>query len=130
MIHNLYFSLKNIMDRQVLHCRQVLPYRALSLIREYSKPLTRPDWRESNPIMSTYKIYLYTRPCHINLLRKIKFKYLCKIIFLNIMQTDWHRLYVDIMRIGINNAAIQFNIPIEKIIQTDGLNEANTYYKI
>jgi hypothetical protein len=116
--------------RQSLPCRQVLPYRALSLIREYSKPLTNPRWRESKPIMSTYQIYLYTRPCHINLLRKIKFKYLCKIIFLNIMQTHWHRLYVDIMRIGINNAAIQFNIPIQQLVKTDGLNEANTYYKI
>jgi len=109
---------------------QHLPYRALLLIREYSKPLTRPDWRESKPIMSTYKIYLYTRPCHINLFIKIKFKYLCKIIFLNIMQTDWHRLYVDITRIGINNASIQFNIPIKKIIQIDGLLEANKYHKI
>jgi hypothetical protein len=124
------FLLKNIMDNQVLLYRQVLPYRALSLIREYSKPLTRPDWRELKPIMTTYKIYLYTRPCHINLLRKIKFKYLCKIIFLNIMQTNWHRLYVDITRIGINNAAIQYNIPIEQLMKIHGLNEANTYYKI
>jgi len=45
------------------------------------------------------------------------------------MQTDWHRLYVDITRIGINNAAIQFNIPIQQLVKTDGLNEANTYYK-
>jgi len=124
------FLLKNIMDNQILLYRQVLPYRVLSLIREYSKPLTRPAWRELKPIMTTYKIYLYTRPCHINLLRKIKFKYLCKIIFLNIMQTNWHRLYVDITRIGIHNAAIQYNIPIQKLMITDGLNEANTYYKI
>jgi hypothetical protein len=115
---------------QVLPCHQHLPYRARLIIREYSKPLTRPDWRKSKPIMTTYQIYLYTRPCHINLLRKIKFIHLCKIIFLNIMQTDWHRLYIDIQRIGINNASIQYNIPIEKIMQIDGLIQANKYHKI
>jgi hypothetical protein len=139
IMNNEYFLLKNIMDRQVLPCRalpckqvlpcRALPCRALLLIKEYSKPLTNPRWRKWKPIMTTYQIYLYTRPCHINLLRKIKFKYLCKIIFLNIMQTDWHRLYIDITRIGINNAAIQYNIPIKKIIQTHGFNEANTYCK-
>jgi hypothetical protein len=109
---------------------KVLPSRALLLIREYSKPLTRQNWRESKPLMTTYQIYLYTRPCHIQLFIKIKFKYLSKIIFRNIMQTDWYNLYIIIQHIGIHNTSIRFNIPIKKIIQIDGLIEANKYNKI
>ena len=36
-----------------------LPCRALSLIREYSKPLTHPEWRKSNPVISQYKLHSY-----------------------------------------------------------------------
>ena len=44
----------------MLPCRS-LPCRALLLIREYSRPLTRPDWRQSKPIISTYHLYLEVR---------------------------------------------------------------------
>jgi hypothetical protein len=33
-----------------------LPYNALVLIREYARPLTRPDWRNLNRI-PLYKLY-------------------------------------------------------------------------
>jgi hypothetical protein len=38
---------------------RALPSRALYLIREYSKPITRPDWRDSKPIITKYQLYLY-----------------------------------------------------------------------
>ncbi len=38
----------------------MLPSRALLLIREYSKPFTRPDWRDSKPLITRYQLYLYT----------------------------------------------------------------------
>jgi len=41
-----------------LHSR-ALPSRALLLISEYSKPITRPDWRDSKPIITKYQLYLY-----------------------------------------------------------------------
>jgi hypothetical protein len=34
----------------------ILPLRARKLIREYSKPLTRPNWK-TQPSMSLYKFY-------------------------------------------------------------------------
>jgi hypothetical protein len=40
---------------------RVLPSRALQIISEYSKPMTRPDWRQSKPIITTYYLYLKTR---------------------------------------------------------------------
>ena len=36
-----------------------LPSHALVLIREYSKPITRPDWRDSKPLITRYQLYLY-----------------------------------------------------------------------
>ena len=38
---------------------QALPSRVLLLISEYSKPMTRPDWRKSKPIITKYQLYLY-----------------------------------------------------------------------
>ena len=37
----------------------ILPLRARKLIREYSKPLTRPNWK-TQPSMSLYKFYTNT----------------------------------------------------------------------
>ena len=41
-----------------------LPERASQLIREYSKPLTRPDWRTVNPI--PYNILYSNAICKYN----------------------------------------------------------------
>ena len=30
--------------------KNMLPHRAIALIREYSKPITRPDWRQGTPL--------------------------------------------------------------------------------
>ena len=38
---------------------RALPSRTLLLISEYSKPMTRPDWRESKPIITKYQLCLY-----------------------------------------------------------------------
>ena len=41
---------------------RALPIRAVHLISEYSKPLTRPDWRKSLPIVTTFRLYLTLSP--------------------------------------------------------------------
>ncbi len=41
--------------------RTSLPSRALILIHEYSQPMTRPNWRKSKPIITTYHLYLEVR---------------------------------------------------------------------
>jgi hypothetical protein len=38
------------------HLSQALPLSALTLISQYSKPLTRPDWRTINPL-PFYSLY-------------------------------------------------------------------------
>jgi len=119
---------KRISDSRMLPSS--LPLRALSLIREYSKPLTRADWRQSKPIITSYGIYLHTRPLIFPTVPiKLTFYYLCKIIMRNIMQTEWYNLYIVIQQIGIYNASLQYNLPYKKISQIEGLLEADKYHK-
>ena len=58
-----------------------LPSRALSLISEYSKPMTRPDWRKSKPIVETYSLFVIV----IN-----DYSPLADYILSNICLTDWY----------------------------------------
>jgi len=45
---------------RALPCR-ALPCRALDLIREYSRPMTRPDWRDSKPIITPHQLVQLAR---------------------------------------------------------------------
>jgi len=77
---------------QVLPSR-VLPSRALLLINEYSKPLTRSDWRESKPIISTRHLYLFILNHNINNYEHLTpIEKLHNIILYNISYTDWYAL--------------------------------------
>jgi hypothetical protein len=58
-----------------------LPSRALSLIREYSKPLTRTDWRQSKPLTTTYQMYNNTL---------VRDGLLMAYLLMNIIDTEWY----------------------------------------
>ena len=60
-----------------------LPCRALQIIREYAKPRTRPDWRQSKPIITTYHLYLEVRNASLYIREEPKRK-VDYIIFRNI----------------------------------------------
>ena len=62
-----------------------LPSCALRLIREYSKPMTRPDWRNSKPLTTTYQLYNNTL---------IRNGLLMAYLLMNIVETDWYYLYI------------------------------------
>ena len=83
------------MDSRKLNCR-ALPPHALRLIREYSKPLTRPDWRQSKPIITVLKLYVIICPPTSEL---------HYIVLNNMKQTEWCKMYYYIKRYG----AKQFN---------------------
>jgi hypothetical protein len=75
---------------------QVLPSRVLLLINEYSKPVTRPDWRKSKPIITTHCLFsrvFYIRH-YIPLQMSPPSKYVLDYNLLcNIIQTDWYFRY-------------------------------------
>jgi hypothetical protein len=76
-----------------------LPLRVMTLINEYSKPLTRPDWRKSKPIISTYKLYCIFRRREINS-PTIKLKNIR--ILENIENTDWYYTFTTIKNSGLD----------------------------
>ena len=111
-----------------LVCRS-LPCRALTLIHEYSKPLTRHDWRQSKPIVTHYELYLHVKYT-TNDYTKIK-----RIILNNIHQTEWHKIYFYIkyhgLEVFLENYLYLNKIPfdIKKLHSIPGLNDAIIHNK-
>jgi hypothetical protein len=69
-----------------------LPPRAVRLISEYSKPMTRPHWRKSLPIITTIRLYLTLSPPTSEL------QY---IVLKNIKETEWYKMYYYIQHYGV-----------------------------
>lgn len=94
----------------------MLPKNVLRIISEYSKPVTRPNWRNSKPIITTYKLYNMvfddTRP-------------LIFTMCMNIIQTDWYYVYMTVYYSGLKH--IQEN-DIQRIIKMDGVQDALIAY--
>ena len=63
----------------------MLPTRALSLIREYSKPMTKPNWRKSRPLTTPYQMYNNTL---------IRTGLLMYNLLMNLIDTDWYLLHI------------------------------------
>jgi len=76
----------------------MLPYRALDLIREYSKPLSKPDWRQSVPIITTYGLYKVLQKMRMSRIQ-MKPKYVA--LFKNIENTEWYHAYKTINDYGM-----------------------------
>lgn len=70
----------------------VLPNRALLLIHEYSRPMTRHDWLYSRPIITVFKLYLTVWPPTSEL------QY---IILSNIKNTEWYKMFYYVEQYGV-----------------------------
>jgi hypothetical protein len=103
----------------------MLPFNALRIIKEYSRPLTKPDWRKSKPIITIYKLYLHSLP------RNVRSYNLTLVILKNIQQTDWYDMYNFIKIRGINSYYKRDDkIYSSKILHIDGIQDAvDMYYK-
>lgn len=65
--------------------RRLLPNRALCLICEFSKPITRAGWRNSIPIISTFRLYTIIKEQD-----RYSRKNMYAIILKNIKNTLWY----------------------------------------
>ena len=104
-----------------------LPSRALTIIREYSRPLTRHDWRKSKPIITPYKLYCEYRRREMVRGRRI-------IILLdNIEQTDWFWAYNAIQMYGLERFYIkyfkEYGYDATNVENIDGVTQAIKKYK-
>ena len=80
-----------------------LPSHALPLIHDDSIPMTRPDWRQSKPIISTYHLY--------NIIKKRKrntYKPIYYMVLNNIEDTDWYYTCNYIQKYGLNEYYQEF----------------------
>ncbi len=99
-----------------------LPDDVLSIIREYSKPMTRPDWRTLKPL-SGHLLYI-----NLNYLR---FKYtnpLYRRLFKQLIRTPWGETYLYIQIRGIQAASEHFGIPVHELYKISGILHAQKYY--
>ena len=99
-----------------------LPSRALLLIHDYSRPMTRGNWRKSIPIISTYR--LYTRVQYLFNVRKN----LHTIILHNIYQTDWYYAFYYIKYHGLSTYTRDY-LNTTRVINMEGIEEALYYYE-
>ena len=91
----LYFYLQNnIMSR-------ALPSRALQLINEYSKPVTRSNWRVSKPIITIYKMYECILLYNLQYSFKNKYTQLYQKTLWRIADTEWYFAYEYIKFYGL-----------------------------
>ena len=100
---------------------RALPSRALLLISEYSKPLTRADWRQSKPIITTYQMYLkmkYLFDIEFTGEELLYYRVLCKII-----DTEWYYAYTYVSKYGLSNYT---RISISKyVLKMDGIKDGD-----
>ena len=98
---------------------RVLPLRAIQLISEYSKPVTRADWRYSRPIITTFRLYLTVCP----------YKSLLQYgILMNISCSHWFEMYCYIKRSGLKKYCQVYDKNYDDIYDIDGVWDAMIHY--
>lgn len=106
-----------------------LPFRVLLLISEYSKPLTRPDWRTCKCLISIEEyIYEIHYRCYINNSNHILNTPLLNLISNNIIKTDFHIAYNHIYYFGIDSYVLKYNLNKQDILSNKILNHQNNLY--
>ena len=100
---------------------RALPCRALTLIHAYSRPLTRLDWRDIQRV-TTFDLYSHVF-CHVRPQTR-----LMELIYYNILDTQWYKIYTTIKLFGINIASEQYKITCQEILRINGMSRAVTYH--
>jgi hypothetical protein len=104
-----------------------LPNRALTLIHDYSKPLTKPDWRGSKPIISIYRLYLYIRSKNLDYSDQSSSDIHLRILW-QIQDTDWYFAYGYVKYYGLNRYLFMQQETNEKTYMDDGIQDAQYIY--
>ena len=107
---------------------KVLPSRALTLISEYSKPMTRPDWRTKR-IMTTFSMYADFRKKQL-WGQKNFWRHLYSIILHNIEKTDWFTKYKYVLEIGTHSYINNHKVSSLEIVELEELQKNISKYKI
>ncbi len=100
---------------------RALPLNVLQIIRDYSKPLTRPDWRHSKPFITTFRLYLHVK--YIMFTPVISpTKRLHSMMLNNIVDTEWYNVYVYIRYHGLKTYLRVYTE--HNMLKADGMEDA------
>ena len=102
---------------------KILPLRVLTLINEYSKPVTRADWRKLHK-MKNYNLFKSINLCITQ--NKMNNK-LAFIVRNNMKNSVWWHMYDYIETWGLLNATRYFHLSQDDIIRIDGMVYAIIY---
>lgn len=105
-----------------------LPSRALSLIHEYSRPMTRPDWRNSKPIITQYKLYEHLLKHPIDNTFTKSPDRLYQTTLYHIAETEWYFAFTYIRFYGIDRYIERMNGD-DHLIYADGIPNAMEFNK-
>jgi len=124
-----------------------LPDDVLTLIRDYSKPLTRPDWRTLKPLsghlfyhelnyrLHNLKIQISRRRAtpmsRQTFLIQEKDRHLEGLLehtFQHLLTTQWGQIYKIIRNFGIRYASIHFKTPVHDLYKMTDMIHAQTHY--
>lgn len=100
----------------------VLPSNVLRLIKEYSKPISRSDWRTLRK-MTDYKLYSII----MNEIKKQR--KLVLILQTNMKDSLWYNLYGFTQCWGIEGTLSNYNMSEDELLKIDGIIDANEINK-
>jgi hypothetical protein len=106
-----------------------LPADILNIIRDYSKPVTRPDWRTVQPL-SGHTLYteLYTSLMFETTNRGLYIKPLYRRVFNHLKTTEWGEIYMFVRMWGIMEASCYLNLRVQEVYEMPGMLHAQDYY--
>ena len=99
----------------------MLPSRAIKLISEYSKPVTRPDWRKSKPLATQYNIFRFAMSRNFKC-SKLRFHTFCLI-----SKTDWYHIFIFVKQFGLGQ--YYYHYGWKDILDIDGIKEAEDWFQ-
>ncbi len=99
----------------------ILPTNVLKIISEYSKPVTRPDWR-------TFQRKIHT-VCFIQNIEKYNTLNVFKVVKQNMVLSHFHIAYHHIYYFGIESYITLYNENPKLILSNKILNKRNESYK-
>jgi hypothetical protein len=98
----------------------LLPFNILNLIREYSRPITNPNWRTLHK-MTNYNLFYCISYDNIPTT-------LLNLINTNMNTSEWFCIYAFIELWGPTNASIRYGIPLKELMQINGIVHAINEY--
>ena len=107
---------------------RLLPLRALHLIREYSKPLTRPNWRTLNHLIRVEE-YIYTIRYGLRIKSGINLK-LLNLVSSNMAESDFYKAFEHIYFFGIDSYVLKYNLNKADVLSNKKLYRQNELYNI